>query len=82
MPPEVISVTPTLGTDWDGESAVFFQVVVADKAIPRSQLLAFTKHVSQAIVQQVSPLEEWDVLPYFDFLMQSEQARTKEPSLQ
>jgi hypothetical protein len=75
----VASITPTLGTDWDGESAVFFQVVLAD-GTPRAQLLNLTKQISQAIVQQVQPLEEWGVLPYFNFRTQSEQARIKEPT--
>ena len=80
LPAQVLSVTPTLGTDWDGESAVFFRVILADNSVPRHQLLAFTKQISQAIIQQIRPLEEWGVLPYFDFLTQSEQARMKEPS--
>ena len=80
LPPQVLSVTPTLGTDWNGESAVFFQVILADNSVPRPQLLAFTKQISQAIIQQIRPLEEWGVLPYFNFLTQSEQARMKEPA--
>lgn len=80
MPPEVLSVTPTLGTDWNGESAVFFQVMLADNSVPRHQLLAFTKQVSQTIIRQIRPLEEWGVLPYFDFVTQSEHARIKEPA--
>jgi hypothetical protein len=75
-----VTVTPSLGTDWNGEPAVFFQVVLPD-GTPRSQLLNLTKQISQAIVQQVQPLEEWGVLPYFDFRTQSEQARIKEPTL-
>lgn len=71
---QVVSVTPTLGSDWNGESAVFFEVVLAD-GIPRAQLLPLTRQISQSIVQQVQPLEEWGVLPYFNFLTQSEQAR-------
>lgn len=75
----VVSVTPSLGTDWNGESAVFFQIVLAD-GMPRDQLLHFTKKISQAIVEQVQPLEEWDVLPYFNFRTQSEQTKIKEPT--
>ena len=75
-----VSVTPSLGTDWNGESAVFFQIVLAD-GTPRGQLLKLTKEISQAIVRQVQPLEEWGVLPYFNFRTQSEQARVKEPAL-
>lgn len=77
--PQVVGITPTLGTDWEGEPAVFLQVILADDAVPRTQLLAFTKSISWAIAQHVQPLEEWGVLPYFNFLTQTEQARTKEP---
>jgi hypothetical protein len=80
LPPQVLSVTPTLGTDWDGESAVFLQVILADNSVARAQLLAFTKQISRAIIQQIRPLEEWGVLPYFNFLTQSEHARMKEPA--
>jgi hypothetical protein len=80
LPPQVQSVTPTLGTDWNGESAVFFQVILADKSVPRPELLTFTKQISQTIIQQIRPLEEWGVLPYFDFLTESEYARMKEPT--
>ena len=77
LPHSVVSVTPSFGTDWNGESAVFFQIVLAD-GTPRGQLLNLTKQISQAIVRQVQPLEEWGVLPYFNFRTQSEQARIKE----
>lgn len=80
LPPQVLNLTPRLGTDWDGESAVFFQVILADNAVPRPQLLEFTKQISQAIIRQIRPLEEWGVLPYFNFLTQTEQARMKEPT--
>jgi len=80
LPPQVVSVTPTLGTDWNGEPAVFFQVILADNSVPRPQLLAFTKQISRAIRQQIRPLEEWGVLPYFNFLTESGHARTKEPA--
>jgi hypothetical protein len=74
LEPDVVAVTPTLGNDWNGESAVFFQVILAD-GIPRAQLLPLSRQISQSIVRQVQPLEEWGVLPYFDFVTQSEQAR-------
>jgi hypothetical protein len=78
LAPHVLSITPTLGTDWNGESAVFFDVILADDAAPRLQMVAFTNHVSRAILQRLRPLEDWGVLPYFNFLTQSEQRRIKE----
>lgn len=80
LPSQVVSVTPTLGTDWDGESAVFLEVILADDAVPRPQLLSFTKQVSRAIVWKVRPLEEWGVLPHFRFLTQAERSRMREPA--
>ncbi len=80
LPPQVVSVTPTLGTDWTGDSAVFLQIILLENGIPRKQLLSFTNEISRAIVQEVRPLEEWGVLPYFDFLTQSEAAKIKQPT--
>jgi hypothetical protein len=43
--------------------------------------LTVSNQVQRAIVQQVQPLEEWGVLPYFNFRSQSEQANLKQPAL-
>jgi hypothetical protein len=80
LPPQVVSVTPRLGTDWEGEPAVFLEVILADNAVPRPELLSFTKQVRRAIVLQVRPLEEWGVLPHFRFLTQTERSRMREPA--
>jgi hypothetical protein len=77
----VVSVIPTLGDDWSGEPAVFFMVILADAATRRDQLGRISNQVSEAIVQQVQPLEEWGVLPYFNFRSQSEQAKLTQPTL-
>jgi len=71
--PRVVEIVPTLGNDWSGEPAVFFIVILADSATRRDRLLSATNQVSQAVIEQVQPLEEWDVLPYFNFRSKSEQ---------
>jgi hypothetical protein len=77
----VVGVIPTLENDWSGEPAVFFMVILSDAAASRrDQLLNVTNQISNYIVQQIAPLEEWDVLPYFTFRSQSEQAKL-EPKL-
>jgi hypothetical protein len=75
LPSGVVSLTPRLGTDWNGESAVYFEIVIADDSVPRSQLLTFTKQISQQVMQHIRPLEDWGVLSYFNFLTQSDAAR-------
>lgn len=81
LPPQVLSLTPMLGTDGNGNDAVFFKVVLADNSAPRNQLLALTRQISALIVQKLNPNEEWGVWPYFDFITQSEEARNKQPIL-
>jgi hypothetical protein len=81
LAPDVVSVIPTLGSDWSGEPAVFFMVILADAVSRRDQLLNISNRVSQAIVQEVQPLEQWGVLPYFNFRSQSEQTKLNQPAL-
>ena len=56
-------------------------VILTDSASRRDQLLSISNRVSNAIVQQVQPLEQWGVLPYFNFRSQSEQAKLNQPAL-
>lgn len=70
---DVLSVIAALSNDWSGEPAVFFTVILSDQA-SRHNLLDTTKRVQHAIVTRLQPLEQWGVLPYFNFRSQSEQA--------
>jgi hypothetical protein len=81
LAPQVVTVIPTLGNDWSGEPAAFFMVILSDAASRRDQLLGVSNRVSEAIVQHVQPLEQWGVLPYFNFRSQSEQAKLNQPAL-
>ena len=81
LAPEVVEIISTLGDDWSGEPAAFFMVILADPATRRDQLLHNANHVSQVIEERVQPLEEWGVLPYFNFRSQSEQATLTQPNV-
>jgi len=81
LAPHVVGIIPTLGNDWSGEPAVFFMVILADSATRRDRLLSISNRVEQTIVQHVQPLEQWGVLPYFNFRSQSEQAKLDQPTL-
>lgn len=75
---DVIRVRYTLGQDWSGEYAIFFRVVLSDRASKKDKLLQVTKRVTNQIVQRLEPVEQWGLVPYFDFRSQSEQAALKE----
>jgi hypothetical protein len=76
--PDVERLRYTLGQDWSGESAIFFRIVLSDRASRRDQLLNSTNRITTAIVQRLQPLEQWGVLPYFNFRSRSEQAILQE----
>jgi hypothetical protein len=79
--PHVVDVIPTLGNDWSGEPAVFFMVILSNQSSQRDQLLRVTNQVSNAMVQMVQPLEQWGVLPYFNFRSEAEQAKINQQPL-
>jgi len=75
---DVVRVRYTLGQDWSGEYAIFFRIVLSDRASKRDQLLRVTQRVTNQIVQRLEPVEQWGLVPYFDFRSQSEQAALQE----
>ena len=79
--PNVVDIITTLGNDWSGEPAAFFMVILSNPASQRDQLLRVTNQATNAIVQMVQPLEQWGVLPYFNFRSEAEQARINQQPL-
>ena len=72
--PDVVDLTYTLGEDWSGDPAIFFTIVLSDRAARRDQLYKLTSEIQDVIVQHIEPLEQWGVLPYFSYRSQAEQA--------
>jgi hypothetical protein len=74
----VIHVRYTLGQDWTGDDAIFFRVLLSDRASKRDRLLQVTNRVRDRIVQTLEPVEQWGLLPYFEFRSQFGQAALQE----
>ena len=75
---DVVTLRYTLGQDWSGEPAIFFRVVLSERASRRDQLRSSTNQIENAIMQGLQPLEEWGGLPYFSFRSMAEQAALQE----
>jgi hypothetical protein len=76
--PDVVSLRYSLGQDWSGDPAIFFRIVLSDRASRRDELLNAANRIEDAIVRYVEPLEQWGVLPYFSYRSHSEQAVLQE----
>jgi hypothetical protein len=78
IPPEVVKWDYTFDTDWSGDPAIFFRVVLTDAASDPQTLGKATTAFTNAIAQNVDPFNDWDLLPYYSFRSQSEQANLKD----
>jgi hypothetical protein len=76
--PDVVCLTYTLGQDWTGDNAIFFRIVLSDRASRRDELHKATEQMEDAIMLRLEPLEQWGVLPYFSYRSQAEQAVLQE----
>lgn len=76
--PDVVHVRYTLGQDWTGDDAIFFRVLLADRASKGNRLFPATRRVRDRILQTLDPVAQWGLLPYFEFRSQSEQAALKD----
>jgi hypothetical protein len=71
--PEAVHVTYTLGEDSTGEPSIFFRVVLTDAATREDTLTEVTGRIVTLLVDQLRPIENWGLHPYFNFRSQSAQ---------
>lgn len=79
LQPGVVSITPKLGEDYDGEPSVVLEAVLAG-GLDSDERSKLRERVRWTIRQEILPMEEWGVLPYFRFRSQSAQEQL-EPAL-
>jgi hypothetical protein len=77
--PEVVDVTYSLRGDSTGEPSIFFRIVLTDAASREETLTGVTGRISKILFEEVRPIENWGLHPYFNFRSQSEQQRRKDP---
>jgi len=76
--PDVVRLRYTLENDWSGDPAIFFRILLSDRASRRDQLFSSTRQIEKVIVESLQPLEQWGVLPYFSYRSLAEQAVLQE----
>jgi hypothetical protein len=75
---DVVRVRHNVGTDWSGDPAIYFRIVLSDAASREDTLLEVTDRIEK-ILQEIRPYENWGLIPYFKFRSKSEQAKRSEP---
>ena len=78
FPPGVVNLRYTVDNDWSGDPAIFFGITLSDDAARPVVLSQNSRRIMDLITQQLDPMGQWGLIPYFNFRSQSEQANLKE----
>lgn len=77
--PEVVHVAYNVGVDSTELPSIFFRIILADAAAREDTLAETTGRITTILFDEVRPIENWGLHPYFNFRSQSEQQRRKDP---
>jgi hypothetical protein len=75
--PGVVKLRHTFDNDWTGDPAIFFWVTLTDETSKRDNLLKATDAFMKALHECIDFQNDWDLIPYFSFRSESEQAILK-----
>lgn len=78
--PEAVHVAYNIGEDSTGIPSIFFRIVLADSSIHEETLSDMTWAISSTIMDQVAPIENWGLHPYFNFRSESEHRTRIDPA--
>jgi hypothetical protein len=76
---DAVGVNYSLGTDSTGEAAIFFRVVLTDASSQEDKLAEVTGRIATIFFDEIHPLENWGLFPYFSFRSKSEQEQRNDP---
>ncbi|MGO4882892.1 MAG: hypothetical protein ACLP59_19035 [Bryobacteraceae bacterium] len=77
LAPDVQWIRYDVTTDWSGDRAIFFRIMLSDEASRETRLAKITKRV-EALLSEKLHLDDSDLLSYFSYRSRSEQAMLKE----
>ncbi len=77
--PEVVHVAYRVREDSTGDPSIFFRIVLADPVFKDETLIEVTERIITLLVDEIMPIENWGLHPYFNFRSQSEQQRRPDP---
>ena len=77
--PEVWHVAYRIGEDNTGTPSIFFRITMQNFAMTETAISDSTGLVATALFDQIRPLENWGLRPYFNFRSVSEEQKRPDP---
>jgi len=78
LAPDVVRVRYSLTTDSTGSAAVFFRILLSDRASRPDSLYETTEQITARVLEIVQPQERFGIEAYFNFRSESEQAKLQD----
>ncbi len=76
---EAVRVNFNIGEDTGGDPSIFFRIVLTDSASAEATLWDVTNRIEAKLNQEIHPLENWGLIPYYSYRSKSEQAKRNDP---
>jgi hypothetical protein len=76
---EVARVRHSVGSNTTGEPSIFFRVVLWDWAVDEETLGDVAGNIERILFDDLHPIENWGLMPYFRFRSSAEQAAQTDP---
>ena len=77
--PEVVDVAYSMRENWMGDPSLFFRVVLADEATDEDTIADTARRIETALIDELLPIENWGLFPYFNYRRHSDRQRRNEP---
>ena len=75
LAPDVVRIRYALTIDSTGSAAIFFRILLSDRASRPDRLYKTTERITAKILEIVQPQERFGMEAYFNFRSESEQAK-------
>jgi hypothetical protein len=75
LAPDVVRIRYALTMDSTGSAAIFFRILLSDRASRPDRLYETTERITARVLEIVQPRERFDIEAYFNFRSESEQAK-------
>ena len=76
--PGVVKWRYAFDNDWSGDPAIFFWVTLTDEASKKENLSKTTSAFTKLLTGRIDFQNDWDLIPYFHFRSESEQAKIQD----
>ncbi len=80
FPAEVVRIRHSFSRDWDGDPAIYFRILLTEKARRDHRLSELTERIGNTLVDDLALYEQFsEYIPYFSYRTETEQDELKDP---